>query len=45
MAEKRKWSDKFKLAMGELENKIQREHRGRTAGAWPVHCLLGYTSF
>ena len=35
MAEKRKWSDKFKLAMGELENKIQREHRGRTAGAWP----------
>ena len=28
MAEKRKWSDKFKLAMGELENKIQREHRG-----------------
>ena len=32
MAEKRKWNDKFKLAMGELEYKIQRERRGRMQG-------------
>ena len=35
MAEKRKWNDKFKLAMGELEYKIQRERRGRMQGGWP----------
>ena len=35
MAEKRKWNDKFKLAMGELEYKIQRERRGRMQGAGP----------
>lgn len=36
MAEKRKWNDKIKLAMGELENKMQREHRGRgRKEVWP----------
>lgn len=35
MAEKRKWNDKFWLAMGELENKIQRERRGREKSVWP----------
>lgn len=35
MAETGKWNHKFKLAMGELENKIQREHRGRQKGGWP----------
>lgn len=35
MKKKRKWNDKVKLAMGELEHKIQRENRGRTAGSWP----------
>ena len=35
MAEKRKWNDKFKLAMGELEYKIQRERRGRMQEGWP----------
>lgn len=36
MAEKEKWNDKLKLALGELENKIQRERAvyGRS-GAWP----------
>lgn len=28
MAKKRKWNDKFRLAMGELENNIQRERSG-----------------
>ena len=31
---KRSWNDKLRLAMGELENKIQRE-RGDKAGTWP----------
>lgn len=35
MAEKTKWNDKFRLAMGELENKIQREHRRRDQSVWP----------
>lgn len=35
MVEKKKWNDKFRLAMGELENKIQREYRGRAQGGWP----------
>lgn len=36
MEKKRKWNDKIKLAMGELENKIQREHRGQVrGGVWP----------
>ena len=36
MAKKRKWNDKLKLAMGELEDKIQRERKGRGRnGAWP----------
>lgn len=35
MAEKRKWNDKLKLAMGELENKVQREYRGRGSDVWP----------
>lgn len=35
MIGKRKWNDKFRLAMGELEHKIQREHRGRKQGSWP----------
>lgn len=36
MAEKGKWSDKLKLAMGELEHKIQREHAARVQdGVWP----------
>lgn len=36
MTEKRKWNDKFRLAMGELENKIQREHRERGGReVWP----------
>lgn len=33
MAERR-WSDKLKLALGELEEKIQRERAAR-AGGWP----------
>lgn len=36
MAKKRKWNDKVALAMGELENKIQRGHRGWAgSGVWP----------
>ncbi len=36
MAEKRKWNDKLKLAMGELEDKIQRERRRKGKnGGWP----------
>lgn len=35
MGEKKKWNDQLKLAMGELENKIQRERRGRQKGVWP----------
>lgn len=36
MAEKEKWNDKFKLALGELENKIQREYAARArSGGWP----------
>ena len=35
MTEKRKWNDKFWLAMGELENKIQRERREREKSVWP----------
>ena len=36
MAKQGKWNDKIKLAMGELENKIQRERRGRErGGVWP----------
>ena len=36
MPRKRSWNDKIKLAMGELENKIQREHRGRSGNdVWP----------
>ncbi len=36
MAEKRKWNDKIRLALGELENKIQREHKGRDRKeVWP----------
>lgn len=36
MSKKRSWNDKLRLAMGELENKIQREHRGRSrGGVWP----------
>lgn len=34
MRKKRSWNDKFRLAMGELENKIQRE-RGAKNGTWP----------
>ena len=34
MRKKRSWNDKLRLAMGELENKIQRE-RGDKAGTWP----------
>lgn len=37
MSKKRGWNDKFRLAMGELENKIQREHRGRNRNdVWPA---------
>ena len=35
MAGTGKWNDRLKLAMGELENKIQRERRGREKGGWP----------
>lgn len=36
MVKQRKWNEKIKLAMGELENKIQRERRGRErSGVWP----------
>lgn len=36
MIEEKKWNDKFRLAMGELENKIQRERAARAgSGAWP----------
>lgn len=36
MHKKRSWNDKFRLAMGELENKIQREwERGDKGGTWP----------
>lgn len=36
MAEKVRWNDKLKLAMGELETKIQRERTACTgSGAWP----------
>lgn len=36
MSKKRSWNDKIRLAMGELENKIQREHRGRNGrDVWP----------
>lgn len=36
MQKKRSWNDKFKLAMGELEHKIQREHRGWSGkDVWP----------
>ncbi len=36
MAEKRKWNDRLRAALGELENKIQREHRGRNGNdVWP----------
>lgn len=34
MRKKRSWNDKIRLAMGELENKIQRE-RGGKEGTWP----------
>lgn len=37
MSKKRSWNDKVRLAMGELENKIQREHGGRNGSeAWPA---------
>ncbi len=36
MAETVKWNDKLKLALGELEDKIQRERAARAkSGAWP----------
>lgn len=35
MAEKGKWSDKFRLALGELEEKMKRERAARTKGGWP----------
>ncbi len=35
MPKKRSWNDKLRLAMGELENKIQWERRGRDKGVWP----------
>lgn len=36
MAEKGKWNEKFRLAMGELENKIQWERAARgKSGVWP----------
>lgn len=36
MAETVKWNDKLKLALGELENKIQRERAARVgSGVWP----------
>lgn len=36
MPKKRSWNDKFRLAIGELENKIQREReRGGKTGTWP----------
>jgi len=36
MHKRRSWNDKLRLAMGELENKIQRERvRGGKTGAWP----------
>lgn len=36
MPKKRNWNDKIRLAMGELEDKIQREREGRArAGSWP----------
>lgn len=37
MPKKRSWNDKVRLAMGELENKIQRERRGRGKNdVWPA---------
>ncbi len=35
MAKQGKWSDKFTLAMGELETKMQREHSRRRGADWP----------
>lgn len=36
MPKKRSWNDKLKLAIGELENKIQREReKGGKTGTWP----------
>lgn len=36
MAETVKWNDKFKLALGELEDKIQRDRAARAgSGVWP----------
>lgn len=36
MSEKKGWNEKFKLAIGELENKIQRERAARGKGnGWP----------
>ena len=36
MAVKGKWNEKFRLAIGELENKIQRERAARGKdGVWP----------
>lgn len=36
MSEKKGWNEKFKLAIGELENKIQRERAARgKGGVWP----------
>ena len=36
MKKLRKWNEKITLAIGELENKTQREHRGRErSGGWP----------
>lgn len=36
MPKKRSWNDKLRLALGELENKIQREReKGGKTGTWP----------